>query len=190
MANLPAKGFVDSLKGGSMFRVRPATPKDIPSLCALLHAYMQEAFGQPWQGVPEAVERDGFGAKFDMVVAETAEDGLIGFAAWLLSYDLHHCIRGEVIDMFVHSKHRSRGIAIALLAAVAAEVQRRGGKYLKGQAVERTIAQRLYERMAICFPGADYMIGGRAFRRLAELAGKGVREIARGLPRKAWNHEP
>lgn len=116
-----------------MFQVRIATPEDVPSLSELLHDYMRETFGQPWHGSPEAVGRDGFGAEFETIVAETADGQLIGFAAWFLSYDLHHCLRGgEVIDMFVRREHRGRGVAAALLAAVAAEIRRRDGQYLRG----------------------------------------------------------
>ena len=50
--------------------------------------------------------------------------------------------------------------------------------------------QRLYARFAMCFPGADCIVGGRAFRRLAELAGYAPRVAARSLPEKRWNYEP
>jgi len=33
-------------------------------------------------------------------------------------------------------------------------------------------------------------VGGRAFRRLAELAGSSARVVARSLPEKSWNYEP
>ena len=174
-----------------MFQIRAATSKDVSTLSELLEMYMQETFRQPWRGSPEAIERDGFGVEFETIVAETSKGELIGFAAWALSYDLHHCIRGgEIIDMFVNAEYRGRGVAAALLAAVAAAVHRKEGKYLKGQAVENAVSRRLYARVAVSFPGADYIVGGRAFRKLAELAGRRVRAIIHGLPQKEWNYDP
>jgi len=83
-----------------------------------------------------------------------------------------------------------RGVAPALVYTVAAEILRRGGTYVKGQAVDNRAVQRLYARFAISFPGAEYVVGGRAFRRLAELAGRSASIAVRSLPEKSWNHEP
>ncbi|HBE36614.1 MAG TPA: hypothetical protein DD990_36335, partial [Cyanobacteria bacterium UBA11368] len=91
---------------------------------------------------------------------------------------------GEVIDLFVCREHRGRGVAIKLLVAVANEIQKRGGVYIKGQAVDGS-AERLYQRCAWCFTAPECFVSGRAFRRLAELSGKGVREIVRGLPEQS-----
>jgi GNAT superfamily N-acetyltransferase len=111
--------------------------------------------------------------------------------AWRKSYDLHHCLTGgEILDLYVLPEYRGRGVAPVLVCAVAAEMLRRGGAYVKGQAVEHRVVQRLYARFAMCFPGADCIVGGRAFRRLAELAGRSARVVARSLPEKSWNYEP
>ena len=170
--------------------IRPAIPADIPKLCQLLDTYMQETFKRAWGGTPQQLEQDGFGVELEMVVAETLEKEAIAFAAWKKSYDLHFCIKGgEVIDLFVCPEHRSRGIAINLLLAVASEIQKHGGVYIKGQAVD-TRSERLYQRCARCFPEADCIVSGRAFRRLTELSGKGLREIVRGVPEQSWNFEP
>jgi len=50
--------------------------------------------------------------------------------------------------------------------------------------------RRLYERIAMSFEGADCIVGGRAFRVLADLSGRPIRELVRGLPKKEWNYEP
>ena len=172
------------------YLIRPAIPADIPKLSELLNVYMQETFQKAWGGNPQQLKQDCFGAEFEMLVAETLEGEAIAFAAWKTSYDLHWCIKGgEVIDLFVCREHRTRGVAMKLLVAVANEIQKRGGVYIKGQAVNGT-AERLYQRCAWCFTAAECFVSGRAFRRLAELSGKEVREIVRGLPEQSWNYEP
>jgi GNAT superfamily N-acetyltransferase len=172
-------------------RHRPAVPADVPRLAALLDAYMQETFARPWGGSEAALRADAFGAALEMIVAESGDGALVAFVAFQRVYDLHHCVSGaEIVDMFVEPARRARGVAVELLAAVAAESRRRGGMFVKGQAVESPSARRLYARVATCFPGADCYVGGRAFRALADLSGRGPRAIARGLPPKMWNHEP
>jgi ribosomal protein S18 acetylase RimI-like enzyme len=96
----------------------------------------------------------------------------------------------EILDLYVSPASRGRGVAPALVCTVAAEILRRGGTYVKGQAVNNRAAQRLYARFAMCFPGADCIVGGRAFRQLAALAGHSARVAARSLPEKSWNYEP
>ena len=173
------------------FTARPAEPRDVPVLVQLLEAYMRETFKAPWHGSAEALRRDGFGREFEMHIATTGGERVMGFLAWRKSYDLHHCLTGgEILDLYVLPEYRGRGVAPVLVCAVAAEMRRRGGAYVKGQAVEHRVVQRLYARFAMCFPGADCIVGGRAFRRLAELAGRSARVVARSLPEKSWNYEP
>jgi GNAT superfamily N-acetyltransferase len=106
------------------------------------------------------------------------------------SYDLHHCVAGaEVLDLYVAPEARGRGLALALACAVAAAVAQDGGTYLKGGAVERGTGRRLYAKLAVCWPSGDCYVSGRAFRRLAALAGQPLRTMIRGLPPMAWNYE-
>jgi hypothetical protein len=80
---------------------------------------------------------------------------------------------------------------LQLVAAVAAAIHARGGRFVKGQAANDDPARRkLYERIAVAFPGADCIVGGRAFRTLAGLAGRSARELVAGLPDKQSNYEP
>lgn len=153
-------------------------------------AYMGETYAAPWHGSAAALERDAFGARCRMLVAAAPDGALIGFIAWMASYDLHHCVPGaEVPDLYIAPGWRSRGVAPALGCAVAAEVLREGGLYLKGSAVESGTGRRLYGRFMVCGAAGDCIVGGRAFRRLAELAGRTPREMVRGLPERAWNYE-
>jgi ribosomal protein S18 acetylase RimI-like enzyme len=147
------------------FTTRLAEPRDVPALVQLLEAYMRETFKVPCRGSAEALRRDGFGREFEIQVGMTASERVIGFMAWRKSYDLHHCLTGgDILDLYVSPEYRGRGVAPALICAVAAEILRRGGTYVKGQAVENRAVQRLYARFAMCFPGADCAVGGRAFR--------------------------
>jgi GNAT superfamily N-acetyltransferase len=173
-----------------MLDVRPATQADVPALVALLEAYMRETYARPWSGTAEALARDGFGARCRLTVAARAGE-LVAFAAWSDAYDLHHCVAGcDLIDLFVQRDQRGRGVALRLVAALAAEARTRGATYVKGLAVGAPATRAFYERLAMAFDGADCIVGGRAFRVLAELDGKTPREMLRGLPRKEWNYEP
>ncbi len=181
--------MADTAPHAPPFAVRAAAPGDVPALVPLWTAYMRETYGDEWHGSPDALRRDAFGRACEMAVAEV--DGrLVGFVAWEPSYDLHHCVSGgEVLDLFVVKERRGKGTAVALLCAAAKAVQSRGGMYLKGGAVATGSGGKLYGRIGVCNPGVDCIIGGRAFRRLAELAGRPAREVARGLPARAWNYE-
>jgi GNAT superfamily N-acetyltransferase len=170
--------------------IRPALPTDASDLADLLEAFMQDAFQRPWHGTVDALGRDGCGARFEMSVAVASNGAMVGFVAWEGSYDLHHCVSGgHVIDMYVRPSHRGRGVALALVADVAERVRQRGGHYVRGQAVPTPAVQRMYDRIAVLFPGAECNVGGRAFRALADLAGLPAREAARRLPPRAWNYE-
>jgi GNAT superfamily N-acetyltransferase len=172
------------------FSVRSATLADVDVVVALLRDYMQETYGRPWHGSRGALIADGFGARFKLMVAEASANDVVAFAAWQLSYDLHHCLLGaDVLDMFVAPSHRGLALPVILMASVAAQSREAGAVFLKGQAVPKAGVQNLYERIAMAFPGADCIVGGRAFRALAELAGQPPRFVVQHLPDKSWNYE-
>ncbi len=151
---------------------------------------MDEALSLAWGGATSALERDVSAGRIHVLVADET-DALIGFAAWTWSYDLHHCVRGgEVLDVYVTPGRRGQGVAVALLAAIANEIWRAGGTYLKGLVVAERAGRRLYQRLGVSFPGEHCYVSGRAFRELSGLAGRSPREIVRRLPDKSWNREP
>ena len=169
--------------------IRAATPDDVPALAALMVRYMRETFHDEWHGSAEALSRDGFGQNFEVHVG-TVDGSIVGFLAWTPAYDLHHATRGaEVIDMYVTPDFRGRTIGPLLIAAVAAEVLRRGGLFLKGQAVDDSAVRRLYERVAVSFAAVDCTLAGRALRAIADLPRASPKALACSLPRKAWNYE-
>lgn len=169
--------------------VRPLAPSDIPAVAALMETYLRETYGARWHGSTEALHRDALGDKCSVHVAVSVDAAVVGFIAWTPSYDLHHCVPGaEVLDLYVQPAWRGRGVALLLACAAAADVARAGGLYMKGGAVETGTALHLYRRFGVC-DGANCIVSGRAFRRLAELAGRSVREVVRSLPETSWNHE-
>jgi len=171
--------------------IRAATPGDVPAIAALFHEHMRAAFGPDavWDGSPEALARDGFGLHFQMLVATRAGE-CVGFVGWQNDYDVHSCLPGgELNDLYVRPDVRGLGVALRLVAAVAATVRARGGKYIRGLTTgdPRTLA--LYGRVAVAFEGANCVLGGAAFRTVADLAGKPARAIIRGLPDKSTNFD-
>jgi GNAT superfamily N-acetyltransferase len=173
-----------------MVRVRAAAKADIDAIASMLRAYMQETFGAPWYGSPEALAEDGLGSKLRFVVAETSGAEIVAFAAWQNTYDLHHCVSGaEVVDLYVAPAQRGHAVSLLLLIEVASQAQQLGGTFIKGQAIMKPGVRELYDRVAMSFPGADCIVGGRAFRALAELSGRPPRFVVRNMPDRAWNYE-
>jgi GNAT superfamily N-acetyltransferase len=173
------------------YLIRNANRNDVSRLGDLLEDYMRETYHGAWGGNTQLLEQHLSGHEIEILVAETINREVIGFVAWIDSYDLHWCLKGgDVIDFFVCPSHRGRGAAILLIAKLAADIQERGGAYLKGGAVDNPVIRRLYQKLAMCLPGGESYVSGRAFRRLAELSGRSLREIVKNLPETAWNYEP
>jgi len=171
--------------------IRKANERDISQLEKLLVAYMRETYQGAWGGNAPQIKRDLLDKKLEIIVAENAGKRIVGFIAWVDTYDLHWCLTGgEIIDFYVVPESRGRGVGLLLAIALASEIQKRGGRFLKGGAVENDVVRRFYGRIAMCFPDGTSYVSGRAFRHLAGLAGKNVREIVRNLPPAAWNYEP
>jgi len=172
--------------------IRKAEPNDVPHLVKLLDAYMRETYDGEWRGNAERLERDLFvGREFEMLVAENGTKEIVGFIALNYTYDLHHCLKGStVIDFYVLPESRGRGIGLLLAVESAAEIQKRGGDFLHGGAVENETVRRFYNRIAMSFPNGECYVSGRAFRHLAGLSGRGVRDIIKNLPAVDWNYQP
>lgn len=177
------------MASGSPFHIRGATVGDLSALALLFHAYMLETYSEPWHGSSEALRHDALGQKCSILVVANAQQSLLGFLAWTPTYDLHHCVAGgEVLDLYVEPRWRGRGIALLLGCAAAARIREEGGKFLKGSVVASGSGRRLYGRFAVC-DAAGCIVGGRGFRRLAELAGRPIREVVRLLPEASWSYE-
>jgi len=159
------------------------------SVAGLMRDYLEESFSVPFRGTVEALTRDALGLEANTLVAVDDEE-LVGFALWRRTWDAHHCLRGaELLDLYVEKNRRGGSVAPELLLAVVAAVAADGGVFLKGQGITAQ-GDRLYQRLAVIFPGTDFSVGGRAFRELARLEGKPLREVLAALPPKSANYEP
>jgi GNAT superfamily N-acetyltransferase len=172
------------------YLIRKPTRADVSQIEKLLAAYMSETYKGTWGGNAERLEQDLFDGIFEMLVAENNARQIIGFIAWTTAYDLHWCLKGgDIIDFYVLPEKRGRGIGLLLAVELAAEIQRRGGKFLKGGAVENEAVRRFYGRIAMLLPNGDCYLSGRAFRHFAGLSEKSVREVIRNLPETDWNYQ-
>jgi GNAT superfamily N-acetyltransferase len=174
--------------------IRPATITDAAQLSALVAAYVAESFPGHLGTSAERLatllaepERER-----QRILLAIRGGRPIGFIAWDRVFDLHWGKAGaQVADLYVEPPARGHGIALALVAAVCAAAQAEGASFLRGGAYDRSSATgRFYERIAVAHDSAECHCSGRAFRRLAELAGQPARQLVRGLPPRAWNYEP
>lgn len=170
--------------------IRGAHAKDATPLAVLFQSYVSEAFGADWAGSPEQFAKDIASQDARVLVAENGTRTLVGFVAWARSYDFHHCVRGGTIeDLYIVPQVRNQGLGVRLVLAVAGKIHENGGVFLRGMSVDAPAVAKLYERVAVCHGTQECTISGRAFRRLVELRGRTLREIAGQLPEPAWNYE-
>jgi GNAT superfamily N-acetyltransferase len=173
------------------YLIRKAVQKDVSQLGKLLDAYVRETYQGAWGGNVGLLERHLIENAVEMLLAETPGRETVAFIAWTYAYDLHWCMKGGlIVDLYVCPAHRGRGAAVLLAVCLAEEIQKRGGTFLHGGAVENAVVHRLYNRVAMVQPNGECYVSGRAFRHLANLSGKSVREIVVNLPEAAWNYEP
>ena len=174
----------------SWFTVRGLAPGDAGELEAMIRQYMSETYQADWHGTVDQLTNATTGPELNLAVAERATGELIGFVAWSPSYDVHHCTSGgTILDLFVTPSARGRAVALMLLCRAADEIRRKGGVYLQGGAVDSGSGRRLYERSAVCEPGLQCTISGRAFTRFAQLADADIRHAVLSLPDPTWNFE-
>ncbi len=171
-------------------RVRAYAPADAAHLAELLRSYMREAYSKEWSGSEAALAANSFLTAVRTLVAEAPDGTVAGFIAWTDAYDLHHCVSGgQVLDMFVVPAARGQGVAVQLLLAAARAVYESGGSYLRGSALEPAPVRALYARAAVSWDERSCIVGGKAFRHLAGLAGRPLREVVRSMPPVEWNYE-
>jgi GNAT superfamily N-acetyltransferase len=170
------------------FSVRLATQDDTDAMATLLTEYVRSELHADWIGSVERLREDGFGSRFELLLALAPSQDLIGFTAFAPDYDLHVCVRGaRVLDLYVLPEWRGRGVAAVLLAHAAQEILNRGGQYMKGAAQPNAPIVNFYSRCAVPFQGPEFTLSAKAFRHVAGLAGCDPRHIAANLPEKQWN---
>ena len=170
------------------YHIRDAVEKDLTKVTKLLDTYMRQYLNSPWMGTKDRLYEHFANRSVRVVVAESGED-LIGFAAWLPDYDLHHCVHGvRVIDFYVVKSFRGLAVGPAILAKVSSNGLKEGASYIRGEALDDKKLHKFYARVAVKF-GSTYNVSGRAFHLLAELVGKSPKEIVQGFPTVEMNYQ-
>ena len=152
--------------------VRPFEPDDAAEVAALFAAYMAEVLGGASVMTADRLVA-GCGRHFELTIAADGAH-VIAFAAWRETYDLHHGLPGgEVIDFFVAPSHRGRGVAVPLVAAVAAAVRARGGAFLYSLVIPNAPARlKLARRWGVGFAGEHTYLAQEVFERMADWGGR------------------
>jgi len=171
------------------YQVSTATSEDLDTVATLIDDYVRQNLGMSsWPCAIAPFKQDYADGHFRMSVI-CCDGKLVGFAAWLPTYDLHHCVRGAVfLDLYIDPAYRCRGLGAALICAIAAEVTALGWAFMRGHALSGRAA-RLYERFGVRFGANEFNVSGKALQQLAALAGKSARDIAKGLPTREMNYE-
>jgi len=116
----------------------------------------------------------------NLVVAARAER-VIGMGQWTLIYDMFWGMYGANVEwLYVKPEYRGRGVVVAVVAEICAQVRSAGGEFLHGGGGDKV--ERLYERVAIGGPSNECHVSAEAFQVFADLAGLPAREIVRRLP--------
>jgi GNAT superfamily N-acetyltransferase len=161
------------------YRVRPATPADVPALLRLKRQlailenaeFVLRATAQDWL-------RDGFGphARFAAFVAEHAGTAIGMATASERYYTSWAGCTLYIQDIYVEPDWRGRGVGTALLSCVGALALARASPVVELTVRSDNPARRLYSRIGFhqvdC---ASYVIGGPA---LAKLAGTATAPLA------------
>lgn len=114
---------------------------------------------------------------------------VIGMGQWTRIYDMFWSKYGGNVEwLYVRPEHRGRGVVVAIVAEICAEVRRVGGEFLHGGGDDDV--ERLYERAAIGRPTHECHLSAEAFQVFADLAGSSPREIVRRLPSSELNRVP
>lgn len=139
--------------------IRTARRDDVPALAVLIAEFAEymHALGDTTEVRLDAaaLERDGFGPRpaFDGLVADDAGE-LVGLLLYHDGYDTDAACRLLfVVDLFVTSSARGRGIGAALMRAARDEAARRDAQQLVWTVDRRNeLGQRFYEGL-----GAEYV---------------------------------
>ncbi|MGC4042709.1 MAG: GNAT family N-acetyltransferase [Armatimonas sp.] len=119
--------------------IRPATPADGPAFLSLVDALADyEQLPRPTEEARTRLLTDAFEispARFSLLLAETEETGVIGYAVTFETYSTFLAKPTLYLeDLFVHPDHRSIGAGRALFGAVRAEAKKEAAGAWSGRA--------------------------------------------------------
>jgi GNAT superfamily N-acetyltransferase len=159
-----------------VIELAPARPDDAPVITALIHALAEyERLAHECTATEAAVRATLFGARPAAEVVLARRDGdVAGFALFVANYSTFLAKPGLWLeDLFVRPEHRGHGVGTALLAWLAAEVERRDGGRLEWSVLDwNEDAIRFYESLGArgMTDWTTYRVTGPALRALAERA--------------------
>jgi GNAT superfamily N-acetyltransferase len=170
--------------------IRNATEADLPEVEDMVNGFVA---GHPAEHQPRPRERlreAYFGPRAVATLVLAARGGrVVGMGQWSRIYDLFWSqFAAEVGWLYVRPEARGQGIPAAIVAEICRQARADGGEHLHGGSDVGEIGQ-LYERVSVGSPGRGHYVSGEAFQVFAELAGRPPREIVRGLPDPALNHQ-
>src|SRR4051812_8806600 len=113
--------------------VRCAEHVDLPGLATLIDGFAKGHPAEHRERSSDAM-RDAFLGTHAVAYALVAERNstLIGFIAWRRTYDMFWSFYGgEAIGLYVIPSHRGSGVALCLIAAMCADIRKKGGQFLQ-----------------------------------------------------------
>ena len=128
--------------------VRHGAARDAAALRDLVAALNRDQGDPDDLLTTEALQRDVIGQAI-VIVAEAPDGALVGYATGHATYETGHAEKGIYIgDLYVAPDHRRKGIARALLAAMARAGYAQGARHLWLTAREgNTAAHAFYRRL-------------------------------------------
>jgi len=163
--------------------VRDARESDLPVIAEMIADFVKGHIAETHARSPENLREAYFGeTPVAHLLVATREGRVVGMVQWHRFYDAFWSMFG-VQGEWLYVRREARGVAVAaaLIAEVCARGRRAGASFLRGGALTDDVAH-LYERCALGGPSYECHVSGEAFQVLADLGGKPVREIVRGLP--------
>jgi len=114
--------------------IRAATIDDAATLATLIEGFAQNHPGATHPRSVEAMTEAYLGPDpVSRVLLVERNRTAIAFGAWRKTYDPYWSyFGGEVMALYVEPAWRGRGVALSLVAKIAAEVRAHGGRFLQG----------------------------------------------------------
>ena len=154
-------------------RIRIAEDRDAGAVARLCNLVGERVTGGPSAMTAEAVRRDVLSPETELRTLVAELDGaVVGVALHLFAYETAFAARGRFLqDLAVAPEARRRGVATALIAALARLTREEGGSFLWWTNSETMAEGRaLYRRLCdVEAAPASFAVTRGTFERLADL---------------------